>query len=145
MAIFGSLLTGTGLILSSFSNHLWEITLAYGLLVGTLSTLTTINFLVCRNCSAIRNVNVKRFPFFTFLPWNAGVGLGLINPSSFIAVNSYFSTKRGQAVGLALAGTGVGQMVMPHVVRILLDYYGFKGTILIMGALAFNGVIIRKV
>ena len=57
-------------------------------------------------------------------------------------MNSYFSTKRGRAVGLALAGTGVGQMVMPHVVRILLDYYGFRGTILIMGALAFNGVFI---
>lgn len=31
-------------------------------------------------------------------------------------------------------------MLMPHVVRLLLDYYGFRGTILIMGALALNGV-----
>lgn len=69
-----------------------------------------------------------------------GIGLGLINPSSFIAVNSYFSSNRGRAVGLALAGTGIGQMLMPHVVRLLLDYYGFRGTILIMGALALNGV-----
>lgn len=74
------------------------------------------------------------FYFFT------GIGLGLINPSSFIAVNSYFSSNRGRAVGLALAGTGIGQMLMPHVVRLLLDYYGFRGTILIMGALALNGV-----
>lgn len=66
--------------------------------------------------------------------------MGLINPSSFIAVNSYFSTHRGRAVGLALAGTGVGQMLMPHVVRLLLDYYGFRGATLIIGALAFNGV-----
>lgn len=72
---------------------------------------------------------------------NAGLGLGLINPSSFIAVNSYFTTKRGQAVGLALAGTGVGQMVMPHVVRLLLENYGFKGSTLILGALAFNGIV----
>lgn len=71
----------------------------------------------------------------------AGLGLGFINPSSFIAVNSFFSTKRSRAVGFALAGTGVGQMVMPIIVRYLLDDYGFKGTALIMGALALNGVV----
>lgn len=71
----------------------------------------------------------------------AGLGLGFINPSSFIAVNSYFSTKRSRAVGFALAGTGVGQMFMPIIVRYLLDDYGFKGAILIMGALALNGIV----
>lgn len=70
-----------------------------------------------------------------------GLGLGFISPSSFLVVNSYFSTKRGRAVGLALAGTGVGQMIMPYLVRILLDEYGFKGTTLVMGALALNGVV----
>ncbi|XP_037044265.1 monocarboxylate transporter 12 [Bradysia coprophila] len=70
-----------------------------------------------------------------------GIGLGLINPSTFIAVNSYFTSRRGQAIGLAMAGTGVGQMIMPHVVRALLDNYSFKGTILIMGGLALNGIV----
>lgn len=32
-------------------------------------------------------------------------------------------------------------MVMPYIVRILLDEYGFKGTTLILGALALNGVV----
>lgn len=32
-------------------------------------------------------------------------------------------------------------MIMPYVVRILLDEYGFKGTTLVMGALALNGVV----
>lgn len=72
--------------------------------------------------------------------FDTGLGLGLINPSSFIAVNSYFSSKRGRAVGLALAGTGLGQMIMPHVVRILLEEYGFKGTTFVLGGLALNGV-----
>lgn len=43
-----------------------------------------------------------------------------------------------------MAGTGLGQMIMPHVVRLLLDNYGFKGTILIMGGLALNGVMFEK-
>lgn len=70
-----------------------------------------------------------------------GLGLGFINPSSFIAVNSYFSKNRGRAVGLALAGTGLGQMIMPNIVHLLLEYYGFKGTTLILSALALNGVV----
>lgn len=70
-----------------------------------------------------------------------GLGLGFINLSSFLAVNAYFSEKRGRAVGLALAGTNVGQMIMPYIVRVLLDEYGFKGTTLVMGAFALNGVV----
>lgn len=38
-------------------------------------------------------------------------------------------------------GTGFGQMIMPNVVRILLDEYGFRGAALIMGALAFHGLV----
>lgn len=63
-----------------------------------------------------------------------------MNPASFIAVNSYFTTKRSVAVGLALAGTGIGQMVMPIIVQLLLDEYGFAWTVRILGALALNGV-----
>lgn len=103
VAIVGSILTGTGLFLSSMSTSLWQLTVSYGFFVG--------------------------------------LGLGFINPSSFIAVNSYFSKNRGRAVGLALAGTGVGQMIMPNVVHLLLEKYGFKGTTLVLSALALNGVV----
>lgn len=103
VAIFGSLLTGTGLILSSQSRTLWQILISYGGIVG--------------------------------------FGLGLLNPSTFMAVNSYFSRKRGQAVGLALAGTGIGQMIMPQIVRYLLDEYGYRGAVLIVGALSFHGIV----
>lgn len=60
-------------------------------------------------------------------------------PATFVAVNSYFSTRKSQAVGLAMAGTGIGQMLMPQVVRFLLDEYGFQGTTLILSALCLNG------
>lgn len=38
VAIVGSLLSGAGLILSSMSNQLWQLTITYGLLVGMLTT-----------------------------------------------------------------------------------------------------------
>lgn len=70
-----------------------------------------------------------------------GFGLGLIGPSTFMAINSYFDKKRGRAVGISMAGTGLGQMVLPHIVRILLDYYGFRLTIVILGSLALHGLV----
>ncbi|KAJ4434861.1 hypothetical protein ANN_23432 [Periplaneta americana] len=71
----------------------------------------------------------------------AGLGLGLLNPATFVAVNSYFSSRRGRAVGLGLAGTGLGQMAMPQIVRSLLDEYGYKGTVLFLGGLALHSLV----
>lgn len=71
----------------------------------------------------------------------AGLGLGLLNPATFVAVNSYFNYHRGRAVGLGLAGTGLGQMAMPLVVRALMDEYGFIGTVLILGGLSLHSLV----
>ncbi|EDW61848.1 monocarboxylate transporter 13 [Drosophila virilis] len=69
-----------------------------------------------------------------------GFGLGLISPSTFMAINSYFSSKRGRAVGVSLAGAGVGQVFIPHMVRYFLDNYGFRGAVLAMAALSLTGL-----
>lgn len=71
-----------------------------------------------------------------------GFGLGLISPSTFMAINSYFSNKRGRAVGVSLAGAGVGQVFIPHVVRFFLNTYGFRWAVLAMAALSLTGVSI---
>ncbi|CAG9792112.1 unnamed protein product [Diatraea saccharalis] len=70
-----------------------------------------------------------------------GFGVGLASSSSFVSLNHYFSKKRGQAVGLSMAGTGFGLMVMPQLVKLLLGEYGFRWTVVILGALAFHAVL----
>ncbi|XP_053599791.1 uncharacterized protein LOC128669197 [Plodia interpunctella] len=70
-----------------------------------------------------------------------GFGVGLASSSSFVSLNHYFTRKRGQAVGLSMAGTGFGLMVMPQLVKILLGEYGFRWTVVILGALAFHAVL----
>lgn len=60
-----------------------------------------------------------------------------------MAINSYFNAKRGRAVGLALAGAGVGQVTMPHLVRLLLDSYGFRITVLALSLISLIGVSVR--
>ncbi|KAG7294952.1 hypothetical protein JYU34_003743 [Plutella xylostella] len=69
-----------------------------------------------------------------------GFGLGFIQNSSFVSINLYFKLKKSRAVGLANVGTGVGQSLMPHVVRYLLDNYGFQGACIILGGLSLNGI-----
>ncbi|XP_005179500.2 monocarboxylate transporter 9 [Musca domestica] len=70
-----------------------------------------------------------------------GLGLGLIAPSTFMAINSYFTTKRGRAVGVSLAGAGLGQVFIPHIVRFFLDNYGFRVAVLAMSMLSLIGLI----
>lgn len=68
------------------------------------------------------------------------MGLGFIQNSSFVAINSYFKLKKSRAVGLANVGTGVGQSLMPHLVRYLLEHYGFQGACIILAGLSLHGV-----
>ncbi|XP_035792150.1 monocarboxylate transporter 12-like [Anopheles albimanus] len=70
-----------------------------------------------------------------------GFGLGLIQSSTFVSLNSYFRRRKGRAVGFALAGTGVGQILMPILVQYLLSNFNFRDATLIIGGLAFNGVV----
>ncbi|GBP79711.1 Monocarboxylate transporter 9 [Eumeta japonica] len=69
-----------------------------------------------------------------------GLGLGFIQNSSFVAINSYFTSRKSRAVGLANVGTGVGQTLMPHVVGYLLNTYCFRGACLILAGLSLHGI-----
>lgn len=80
----------------------------------------------------------KTLIYFSFF---SGLGVGLTASSTFVALNHYFVKKRGQAVGYSLAGTAFGMMLMPQAVSILLDAYSFRGTILILGAVALHAVV----
>lgn len=65
-----------------------------------------------------------------------GIGVGLATSAAFVALNHYFKERRGQAVGLSMAGTALGMLILPQLVRILLEAYGFRGAVLILSGLA---------
>ncbi|KAI7925482.1 hypothetical protein M9X92_003256 [Pyricularia oryzae] len=54
-----------------------------------------------------------------------GLGLGLITTPTLTVVNSYFDSNRSVAVASATAGTGVGSIVFPAVVQLLIPQVGF--------------------
>ncbi|XP_049817967.1 uncharacterized protein LOC109609533 isoform X2 [Aethina tumida] len=70
-----------------------------------------------------------------------GLGLGFLASSTFLIINEYFTTRKGTAVGMAMAGTSTGQMLMPMFVSFLLDNYEFTGTTRILGCLSLTGLI----
>ncbi|CAG9801929.1 unnamed protein product [Chironomus riparius] len=70
-----------------------------------------------------------------------GVGVGLAMSAAFVALNHYFTKKRGQAVGLSMAGTALGMLIMPQLVRLLLEEFSFRGAVLILSGLALHSAI----
>ncbi|CRK90395.1 CLUMA_CG004022, isoform A [Clunio marinus] len=70
-----------------------------------------------------------------------GVGLGLITPSIFMAISPFFTTKKARAISMSMAGTGLGQMLLPQIVRVLQAEYGSQMTILILGSMSMHGIV----
>ncbi|XP_071558484.1 uncharacterized protein [Temnothorax nylanderi] len=103
VAFFGSLLSCSGLIITSRADSMLYIICSYSVL--------------------------------------GGLGTGLAMACSFIALNTFFDKKRGQAVGFSMAGTALAMMVVPLLIHMLLDTYGFRGTTLIVGGWALHSVI----
>ena len=54
------------------------------------------------------------------------------------AIVPYFKEKRGFAAGICMAGSSLGGMVFPLLIRYLTDTYALSGCLLIVGAIQFN-------
>ncbi|KAH0557790.1 monocarboxylate transporter 12 [Cotesia glomerata] len=70
-----------------------------------------------------------------------GIGNGLALASAFIALNTYFDKKRGQAVSYSSAGTAIAMMIVPQASHFLLGRYGFQGTMMIIGAWTMHSIV----
>ncbi|GAB6028652.1 hypothetical protein CHUAL_004485 [Chamberlinius hualienensis] len=68
----------------------------------------------------------------------AGIGFGFSAKSSLFVVNDYFDKKRGLATGAFYSGAALGRFVFPLIIFYLLQEYGFRGTLLIWGAIMAN-------
>ncbi|XP_038049553.1 monocarboxylate transporter 12-like [Patiria miniata] len=68
----------------------------------------------------------------------AGFGLGLVMVSGLVAVAERFKKYYKAAVGVASAGVGVGLVVSPLLLQLLLDTYGWRGTMLITAGITCN-------
>lgn len=60
--------------------------------------------------------------------------------TAFAISNEYFDKRAGTASGLLFTGGGVGGLILPYVVQILVKEYTYRGASLINGALILNTV-----
>jgi MFS family permease len=65
-----------------------------------------------------------------------GIGCGCAYVPAIGAVQRWFVRRRGFASGLAVAGIGVGTLVMPPLASFLISALGWRGAYLVLGALA---------
>ncbi|KAL0134602.1 hypothetical protein PUN28_001417 [Cardiocondyla obscurior] len=67
-----------------------------------------------------------------------GTGAGLAFPPTVYIVTSYFVRLRGLANGLCISGSALGSIFLPPVLGFLLRMYGYRGAVLVMGAVTLN-------
>lgn len=64
-----------------------------------------------------------------------GIGLGCAYVPAVGAVQRWFVRRRGLASGLAVAGIGVGTLVMPPLASFLIESWGWRNAYIILGVL----------
>lgn len=67
--------------------------------------------------------------------------MGLTVFGTFLAIDKWFTTMKSTAVGISMAGTSLGQMVMPALLGKILEDYGFQGTALTIGLMCYSGFL----
>lgn len=70
-----------------------------------------------------------------------GIGQGIIYPATSLALNTYFRKKRNVAMGLSVTMTGLGPILMPLLINVLLENYATTGTLLILAGIAIHSFI----
>ncbi|XP_033728814.1 monocarboxylate transporter 9-like [Pecten maximus] len=70
-----------------------------------------------------------------------GFGMALLYPTSLVIVGIYFEKRRALATGIAVSGSGIGALVFAPISEILLETYGWRGTIWLLSAVVLNTVV----
>lgn len=68
----------------------------------------------------------------------SAIGMGLCSSSFSLAMNTFFNERRNKAFGIGATITGIGPIILPQLISILLGAYGSQGCVLIVGGIAMN-------
>lgn len=71
----------------------------------------------------------------------SGFGFGLIYLPAIVSVTCYFEKYRSLATGIAVCGSGMGTFIFAPLTEWLVQAFGWRGAMLIIGALVMNCVI----
>lgn len=78
-----------------------------------------------------------------------GVGISLPYLNSIVVVTSYFEKKRTIATGISQSGAGIGTLIFSPLYEFLIEKYGWRGALIIMGGIVLNivacGAVFRQI
>ncbi|CAG0897980.1 unnamed protein product [Darwinula stevensoni] len=67
-----------------------------------------------------------------------GIGMGLSGTPGMVIVSQYFEKHRGAANGISVSGNAIGGVIMPPLMEHLVEQYGFRGAMLVLGGLLLH-------
>ncbi|KAK3088166.1 hypothetical protein FSP39_015571 [Pinctada imbricata] len=70
-----------------------------------------------------------------------GAGFGLSFSPSMVFLAHHFKKRRALANGIALSGGGMGSMVLPYLMRFLIDKFSLQGCMLILSAIMAHIIV----
>ena len=70
-----------------------------------------------------------------------GLAVSMIHAPVTAAIGEYFDKKRGFANGLAYSGASFGGLIFAPIITALFNKYGYTGTMMLVGGMAFNMLI----
>ncbi|XP_066268283.1 monocarboxylate transporter 13-like [Branchiostoma lanceolatum] len=117
---------------------------------GSLPTGALCNVFGCRAVvmagSLMATVGLLSSMFVTSLPVMyltagliTGLGFSFMYTPCITMVGRYFKKRRALANGLGLSGSGVGTFAFPPVFQLLIDHYGWRGSLFIVAGVALQG------
>ncbi|XP_037569328.1 monocarboxylate transporter 12 isoform X1 [Dermacentor silvarum] len=116
-----------------------------GLLGGILNQYVTIRTILVISCT-ISALLVSSCYFTTSL-WFLIIVLGVLHGIfvggirlNVVVINKHFAKYLSSASGLNMAGHSVGGFILPPLLQLLFDQYGFRGALLICGGVSLNAV-----
>lgn len=68
----------------------------------------------------------------------SGLGFALSYTPAIAMVGKYFSERKALAYGIALSGSGIGTFILAPVVQLLIEYYSWRGALLVLGGFVSN-------
>ena len=71
----------------------------------------------------------------------SGLGAGVLPSAPVVIIYDYFEKYKSLASGIALCGYSLSALFMVGILRFSIDYYGWRGAMLIMAGLALNGCV----
>ncbi|XP_074649225.1 monocarboxylate transporter 9-like [Tubulanus polymorphus] len=71
----------------------------------------------------------------------AGFGLSMVYTPAVVIVAFYFEKRRAFASGLSVSGSGIGAVIFAPLCEKLIEWYGWRGTLWIIGGLMLHFII----